>query len=98
MGIKELPDPNGNSTTQTQEKMEVPYLVETLFVISLLVFMVAVILIIPTVYNERRLEKKNKENKMSLSPTRRKRLLKKFWRNILKKGPTVAIYSLTGQL
>ena len=78
--------------------MEVPYLVETLFVISLLVFMVAVILIIPTIYNERRLEKKNKENIVSLSQTRRKRLLKKFWRNFLKKGPTVAIYSLTGQL
>ncbi len=78
--------------------MEVPYLVETLFIISLLVFMVAVILIIPTIYNERRIEKKNKENKVSFSNTRRKRLLKIFWRNILKKGPTVAIYSLTGQL
>ncbi len=78
--------------------MEVPYLVETLFIISLLVFIVAVILIIPTIYNERRLRKMNKEKKVSLSHNRRKRILKKFWRNILKKGPTVAIYSLTGQL
>ncbi len=75
--------------------MEVPYLVETLFIISLLVFMVAVILIIPTIYKERSLQKKNKEKKGSLSYTRRKRKIKKFWNNILKKGPTAALYSLT---
>jgi hypothetical protein len=78
--------------------MEVPYLVETLFIISLLVFMVAMILIIPTIYKDRLLQKMNKENKASLSHGRRKRIWKIFWRNILKKGPTVAIYSLTGQL
>lgn len=77
--------------------MEVPYLVETLFIISILAFMVAVILIIPTIYNERSLEKKNKEKIMSLSNTKRKRILMKFWSNIIKKGPSVAIYSLTNQ-
>jgi len=60
--------------------------------------MVAVILIIPTIYKDRQLQKMNKENKASLSHKRRNRIWKKFWRNILKKGPTVAIYSLTGQL
>jgi len=80
--------------------MEVPYLVETLFIISLLVFMIAVILIIPTIYKERQLQKKNdqREQKELKSDPRFKQILKNFCHNILKKGPTVAIYSLTGQL
>lgn len=80
--------------------MEVPYLVETLFIISLLVFMVAVILIIPTIYKDQQLQKKNdqREKNEHKPHSRFKRIIKKFWHNIRKKNSTVAMYSLTGQL
>ncbi len=80
--------------------MEVPYIAEVLFILSCLVFLVALFLIIPTVLEERRVRKRSGKHvkQWHLPYLRRKRALKKAWRSLIKKGPSLAVYSLTGTL
>lgn len=80
--------------------MEIPYIAEVLFIMSFLVFLVAFILIIPTVLEERRIRKLSRKQvkKWHLPYLRCKRALKKAWQSFLKKRLSKTKYSLTGTL
>ncbi|MBT8183680.1 MAG: hypothetical protein KJN76_02475 [Eudoraea sp.] len=48
-------------------KMDIPYLAEALFILSLLIFLMALIMIVPTILAERRLDQKKRRQSKTRS-------------------------------
>jgi len=80
--------------------MEIPTLAQVLFIISIIVFLMALILIIPTVMEERRLQRRTAKSKKNwhLPFHRLKRSVKNFFSLLFSLGIQKAFLSSTGLL